>query len=107
MTEITLKLELKSKHLSYLQLINGILKLSDMQLNVLAGFLSKANGGPLCSREHRKQVEQMFDIKNVNTYVKFFKDRNLIVSNGKKGTYYPAPLLIPPSDGITIKTNWI
>lgn len=108
MTEITLKLETSKKYLSYLQLMNGILKLSDKQIKILAAFLNLGNGGSLCSREDRKQVEYTFDIQNVNTYVKFFKDRNLIIpSEHKKGLYKPSILITPPTDGVVINTKWI
>lgn len=88
-------------------MINGILKLSDMELNVLGEFLD-LNSSEMCSSQHRKTVKERYNIKNVNVYVKKFKDKGLIAlkSSPHRGIYTPNQIILPPEESLTLKMHW-
>lgn len=91
---------------SFLQALNGLLKLTDKELEVLAVFLTvnpKDPNGPAFKTE----VIQKCGMKNIavlNNYVKRFKDKSILIPN-EAGVYVYNPILDPKNftDGIKIK----
>jgi hypothetical protein len=105
--QLTLRLPRENRHKAYLQMINGILKLSDMELSVLGEFLD-LNSSQMCSSKDRQVVKKKFNIKNVNVYVKKFKDKGLIAlaSSPHRGIYQPNQLILPPEESLILKMHW-
>ncbi len=64
----------------YLILLNGILKLTDVEMNVLAEFLA-IDPFTCASKTSRRRVAEKLQMKNVavlNNYVKALKDKGVI-----------------------------
>ena len=101
---LEVRLSAKDKYYKYLKLINGILGLSPVQLSALAYFLDYGKGGIVCSSEHRKAIKEILQIKNINVYVKIFKDKKLIIQEGKQ--YKAAQIILPPEQGVNIDIKW-
>lgn len=102
---LEVRLSAKDRYYNYLKLINGILGLSPVQLSALAYFLDYSKGGIMCSSEHRKAIKEILNIKNINVYVKIFKDKKLIVQDGNQ--YKASKIIIPPEQGVNIDIKWI
>lgn len=65
----------------FLQVFNGILELTDKELEVLSNFIDLSTTVNLCSSENKKLVAQKLNIENPNTlniYVKRLKDKGAI-----------------------------
>ena len=65
----------------FLQVFNGILELTDKELEVLSKFIDLSTTVNLCSSENKKLVAKELDIDNPNTlniYVKRLKDKGAI-----------------------------
>lgn len=98
-----LKLELniapESRFDAYLELINGILKLTPTQLKVLATLVKE---NPVaCTPAVRKEVTRKMGFKNVavtNNFIKVFKDKGIILKNETKGIYEYAVTVTPPPE---------
>jgi len=85
--------------LKYLQVFNGILELTDKELQVLSKFIDLGDTIDLCSPSNKKVVAKDLDIKDHNTlnnYVKRLKDKGAI-KKGKNG-YELNPILIPSNN---------
>lgn len=104
---MTIRVPRDNRHKAYLQMINGILKLSDMELTVLGEFLD-LNPSQMCSSKDRQEIKKKYQIKNVNVYVKKFKDKGLIAlkSTPHRGIYVPNQIILPPEESLTLKMNW-
>jgi hypothetical protein len=96
---------------SYLQVLNGIIKLSPYELNVLANCLiydSKVFG----SSDSRTYVLKATGLKNgdsLNTYIRKLKAKKcLIPIQGKKGFYTYNPKIDPANykEGVNIKFEY-
>ena len=93
----------------YLQLWNGIFKLTDKELTILSTFIDVNNITEdlnICSVNNKKEVSRMVGIKDYNTlnnYVKSFKDKGVILK--EKTTYKLNPFLHPDTDVVEIKIN--
>ncbi len=73
----------------FLQVFNGILELTDKEMNVLALFIDLSETINLCSADTKKAVAESMGIDNPNTlniYVKRLKDKGAIkkTKNGYK-----------------------
>ena len=81
---------------SFLQILNGLLKLTDKELEVLRVFLSvnpKDPNGP----EFKTRVVKDSGMKNVavlNNYIKKFRDKGILISN-ESGVNMYNPILDP------------
>jgi F0F1-type ATP synthase epsilon subunit len=89
--------------LKFLQVFNGILELTDTELQVLANLIDLRDTVNLCSPANKKKVADKMEIKDHNTlnnYVKRLKDKNAIVQT--KNGYDIAPILRKESVQINI-----
>jgi len=90
----------------YIQLWNGIFKLTDKELTILSSFIDvnkSTKDVNLCSVENKKKVSSMVGIKDYNTlnnYVKSFKDKGVMLK--KDNTYKLNPFLHPTTDVVEI-----
>ena len=90
----------------YIQLWNGIFKLTDKELTILSSFIDvnkNTQDVNLCSVENKKKVSSMVGIKDYNTlnnYVKSFKDKGVMLK--KNNTYKLNPFLHPNTDVVEI-----
>lgn len=87
---------------SFLEVLNGLLKLSDTELKVLTVFLDVNSKEP-CSHEFKLEVIKRCEMKNVavlNNYIKKFKDKGVLIVD--KGLYFYNPVLNPENfrDGL-------
>lgn len=93
--------------LKFLQVFNGILELTDTELQILAAFIDHGETVNLCSPANKKKVAELLKIKDHNTlnnYVKRLKDKKAIVTtpNG----YALAPMLYKGEVQINILPQW-
>lgn len=89
--------------LKFLQVFNGILELTDTELQVLANLIDLRETVNLCSPTNKKKVAEKMEIKDHNTlnnYVKRLKDKNAIVQT--KNGYDISPFLKKESVQINI-----
>tara|TARA_R110002020_G_scaffold74752_3_gene190969 strand:- start:247 stop:576 length:330 start_codon:yes stop_codon:yes gene_type:complete len=92
----------------YLQLWNGIFKLTDKELTILSAFIDvniATKDANICSVKNKKEVAKIIGIKDYNTlnnYVKSFKDKGVVI---KKSSYTLNPFLHPDTDAVEIKIN--
>ena len=90
----------------YVQLWNGIFKLTDKELTILSAFIDVNNITEevnLCSVSNKKKVSNMVGIKDYNTlnnYVKSFKDKGVMLK--KDNIYTLNPFLNPDTDTVEI-----
>jgi len=78
--ERKIKIQPKTTY-QFLQVFNGILELTDKELDVLSKFIDLNETINLCSVETKKAVAQSMGIDNPNTlniYVKRLKDKGAI-----------------------------
>jgi len=93
----------------YVQLWNGIFKLTDKELSILSAFIDVNNITEevnLCSVKNKKDVARIVGIKDYNTlnnYVKSFKDKGVMLKNDN--TYKLNPFLHPDTDIVEININ--
>lgn len=84
---------------NYLELLNGILRLTPRELDSLVLFI-EYDPEVACSMQARKHVADAMNFKNVsvlNNYVKSLKDKN-IIHKDREGVYrYNAIVQPPPS----------
>ena len=88
--ELTIQTSKKSFRRHYLQLLNGILKLTPRELDSLILFL-EYDDQVACSMEARRHVAEQMNFKNVsvlNNYVKSLKDKNVIMKAADGGYRY-------------------
>lgn len=86
--QLTIKTSEKSFHRHYLELLNGILKLTPRELDTLLYFI-QYDPETACSMKARKFVASAMNFKNVsvlNNYVKSLKDKQVIFKD-KSGVY--------------------
>lgn len=89
----------------YLSLLNGLLRLSPKELKILAEFIKRMDSeGFICTKEHRKEVKEQEGIKNVDTYVKVYADKKLII---KEDMGYKANPIIVPQNGLVFNFKWV
>lgn len=98
--------------LQYLEIFNGMLKLTNKELEVLAAFLDKKyelkdlKVDPF-STDIKKQIAEDFGMDNtnsINTYIKALKDKQAIRSiNGK---YVFNPLVVKQEDEDGVVFEW-
>ncbi len=88
-----LKVKDSTYYQSYLQILNGILKLTRTEILVLAQFMDLKNSLDssilsdslkkklLLSSENRKYIQETLDIseQNLNNYIKILKDKKMII----------------------------
>ena len=90
----------------YVQLWNGIFKLTDKELTILSAFIDVNNITEevnLCSVSNKKKVSNMVGIKDYNTlnnYVKSFKDKGVMLKD--ENIYKLNPFLNPDTDTVEI-----
>ena len=90
----------------YLQLWNGIFRLTDKELTILSSFIDVNNITEevnICSVKNKKEVSRMVGIKDYNTlnnYVKSFKDKGAMLKNNN--TYKLNPFLYPNGDVVEV-----
>ena len=93
----------------YLQLWNGIFKLTDKELTILSSFIDVNNITEevnICSVRNKKEVARMVGIKDYNTlnnYVKSFKDKGAMLK--KDNIYKLNPFLYPDGDVVEVSIN--
>lgn len=69
--------------LKYLQVFNGILELTNKELEILALLVDLGEGEDLCSMHNKTVVAKELNISDpnsLNSYVKRLKDKNAIVN---------------------------
>lgn len=89
--KITIKITGTEKFISAL---NGVFKLTDTEINVLAALIDHRETVNLCSPSNKKKVAEVLKLKDFNTlnnYVKKLKDKQAIVQT--KDGYDINPLL--------------
>jgi len=87
----------------FLQVFNGILELTDKELQVLSAFIDLGKTVNLCSADAKKDVAKELNVKDPNTlnnYVKRLKDKGAIVKT--KNGYKLSKLLTISEDVVTI-----
>ena len=89
--------------ISFLEVLNGLLKLTETELKILAVFLEVSTTSP-CTHEFKLEVLKRCDIKNIavlNNYIKKFKDKGVLIYN-ESGLYFYNPVLNPENfrDGL-------
>jgi hypothetical protein len=92
--------------LKYLQVFNGILKLTDKELLVLSKFIDLSNTVNLCSSASKKLVAVELDIKDANTlnnYVKRLKDKKAIL---KTNNGYEVAQILKPQKNVTLQITY-
>ena len=90
----------------YLQVFNGILELTDKELDILSRLVDAGSSDNICSVDSKKKVASDLGVEDYNTlnnYVKRLKDKGAIVKH-KKG-YILSPLL-KPSNKTVIQINY-
>tara|TARA_R110002012_G_scaffold67318_1_gene175524 strand:+ start:51 stop:383 length:333 start_codon:yes stop_codon:yes gene_type:complete len=93
----------------YIQLWNGIFKLTEKELSILSAFIDVndiTKEVNLCSVKNKKEVSRIVGIKDYNTlnnYVKNFKDKGVMLK--KNNTYKLNPFLYPDTDMVEITIN--
>ncbi len=83
-----IKIEVKTTY-QFLQVFNGILELTEKELQVLSSFIDLGDTVNLCSADNKKKVAESLEVKDPNTlnnYVKRLKDKGAIrkTKNGYK-----------------------
>ena len=89
----------------FLQVFNGILELTDKELEVLSNFIDLSTTINLCSAENKKLVASKLNIENPNTlniYVKRLKDKGAITKT-KDG--YSLSKLLERNSQVIIEIN--
>ena len=89
----------------FLQVFNGILELTDKELEVLSNFIDLSTTVNLCSSENKKLVANKLNIENPNTlniYVKRLKDKGAIQKT-KNG--YTLSKLLERNSQVIIEIN--
>jgi hypothetical protein len=89
----------------FLQVFNGILELTDKELEVLSNFIDLSTTINLCSPENKKLVANKLNIENPNTlniYVKRLKDKGAITKT-KDG--YTLSKLLERNSQVIIEIN--
>ena len=89
----------------FLQVFNGILELTDKELEVLSLFIDNSDTVNLCSSETKKKVAKKLNIDNSNTlniYVKRLKDKGAILKD-KDG--YKVSKLLERNSQVIIEIN--
>ena len=105
--QITIKVNSTFK---YLQLWNGIFKLTDTELRVLSTLIESSKFGDapnLCSSENKKIAARALainDFNKLNNYVKKFKDKKAIRKEGKN--YKLNTLLNTDTKSVKIDIDW-
>jgi len=90
----------------YLQLWNGIFKLTDKELSILSSFIDVNTISKelnICSVANKKKVASIIKIKDYNTlnnYVKSFKDKGVMIKD--KNIYKLNPFLHNNGDVVEI-----
>jgi len=108
MKVLTIPVEKKEYVKTYLRVLNGILKLTDKELEILTIFLQVNHKDP-CTSEFKADVIARANLKNVavlNNYIKKFKDMGLLIY--KAGIYSYNPVLNPEQyiEGVYIKFSY-
>lgn len=83
----------------YLELMNGIFKLTPTQLKVLKQLVRENPG--MCTPLARKNVTESMgfaSIKVTNNFIKVLKDKGLIIKDPVSGTFRYDKMVIPPAD---------
>lgn len=89
----------------FLQVFNGILELTDRELQVLSNFVDTGEAVNLCAPATKKKVAASLGIKDPNTlnnYVKRLKDKGAIQ---KTDSGYRLSGLLNSKKGVTITVN--
>ena len=89
----------------FLQVFNGILELTDKELEVLSLFIDNSSTIDLCSIDNKKVVAEKLNIDNPNTlniYVKRLKDKGAITKT-KDG--YKTSKLLERNKQVIIEIN--
>lgn len=95
--KINLNVEQDARLEAYLELMNGILKLTPTQLEVLTRLV-KYNP-KVVTPNSRKEIARQMGFKNVavvNNFIKVLRDKSVILRNEETGLYYYNPTVIPP-----------
>ena len=93
---------------TWIQSLNGLLDLTDREIEVLAAFIRYSSTGPITAAA-RKYVAEELEMKSVavlNNFVKALKDKKALVpdpEHPKKLTYHSVLRSIDSTASITIK----
>jgi hypothetical protein len=104
--ELSIRTSNKNFLRNYLELLNGILRLTPRELDSLVLFI-QYDPEVACSMASRKYVSDAMNFKSVsvlNNYVKSLKDKK-IIGKDSEGVYRYIPIVKPPADldSITFK----
>ena len=103
MKPIKIKVQTTFKYLSF---FNGLFKLTENELKVLAALIDNNQDSNLCSPTNKKKIAEILEIKDHNTlnnYVKRLKDKKAIRKT--KDGYELSPSLSPTNTNIQITYN--
>jgi hypothetical protein len=92
MKPIKIKAQTTFKYLSF---FNGLFKLTENELKVLAALIDNTTEVNLCSAANKKKIAELLEIKDHNTlnnYVKRLKDKKAILKD--KANYKLNPMLV-------------
>lgn len=92
MKPIKIKAQTTFKYLSF---FNGLFKLTENELKVLAALIDNNTDSNLCSASNKKKIAELLEIKDHNTlnnYVKRLKDKKAIIKD--KVNYKLNPMLV-------------
>lgn len=99
----------KSEYIrTYLTVLNGILKLTETELDLLIVFLQVNHKDP-CTIDFKEEVLKRTKLKNVavlNNYIKKFKTKGILLYNN--GIYSYNPVLDPEKyiEGVTVRFQY-
>jgi hypothetical protein len=103
MKAIKIKAQTTFKYLSF---FNGLFKLTENELKVLAALIDNSEDQNLCSASNKKKIAELLEIKDHNTlnnYVKRLKDKKAIIKD--KANYKLNPMLVKQNRVIAIITD--
>jgi hypothetical protein len=89
---------------NYVQLLNGLMRLTDMELSVLSNIIYQ--GGVLTTSARKQAV---IDLKlksaaSLNNYVKALKDKGVLLDRDNQTVV--SDLAMPDSEGLTFSLLW-
>lgn len=75
----------KSNILPFIRVLSGMYKLNETHIKVLTAiiYLCKQNNSSIITPEIKKEVTNMLKISNIYMHLKVFKDKKLLVYEGK------------------------
>lgn len=106
-TELNKNISREKLEYTYYSVLNGLLKLTQLELKVLAEF-SKLNSNNTFSKDNRKLVASKLEISifNLNNYIRTLKDKGIFILRNEVLEINPYVLIRnKDNNSFTIKIN--